>query len=307
MERVFYFRLVCIPFKLHYIRAKFHIMAQPDIAQLKKTASQIRRDIVRMVHACQSGHPGGSLGCTDFFVALYFNALKHNPKFDMNGKGEDLFFLSNGHVSPVWYSTLARSGYFDAKELATFRMLNTRLQGHPATHEHLPGIRVASGSLGQGLSVAIGAAQAKKLNGDDRLVYVLMGDGEQQEGQVWEAAMYAAHNKMDNVIATIDYNGQQIDGPVDKILSLLNLKAKWEAFGWTVQEFNGNDMDEVVAGLEKARSLAGNGKPILNLMKTEMGFGVDYMMGSHKWHGVAPNDDELKKALEQLEETLGDY
>jgi transketolase len=282
-------------------------MAQPDITHLKKVASQIRRDIVRMVHACQSGHPGGSLGCTDFFVALYFHVLKHNPKFMMDGKGEDLFFLSNGHVSPVWYSTLARAGYFDVKELATFRMLNTRLQGHPATHEHLPGIRVASGSLGQGLSVAIGAAQTKKLNGDKNLVYVLMGDGEQQEGQVWEAAMYAAHNKMDNVIATIDYNGQQIDGPVDKILSLLDLKAKWEAFGWTVQEFDGNKMEEVVGALKNARQLAGKGKPVINLMKTEMGYGVDYMMGSHKWHGVAPNDEELRKALDQLEETLEDY
>ncbi len=282
-------------------------MAQSDIAHLKKVASQVRRDIVRMVHACQSGHPGGSLGCTDFLVALYFHELKHDAKFNMNGNGEDLFFLSNGHISPVWYSTLAHAGYFEPKELATFRMLNTRLQGHPATHEHLPGIRVASGSLGQGLSVAIGAAQAKKLNGDNSFVYVLMGDGEQQEGQVWEAAMYAAHNKMDHVIATIDYNGQQIDGPVDKILSLLDLKAKWEAFGWTVVEFNGNNMEEVVTGLEKAKSLAGHGKPVLNLMKTEMGFGVDYMMGSHKWHGVAPNDEELKKALAQLEETLGDY
>ncbi len=282
-------------------------MAQSDIAHLKKVASQVRRDIVRMVHACQSGHPGGSLGCTDFLVALYFHELKHDAKFNMNGNGEDLFFLSNGHISPVWYSTLAHAGYFEPKELATFRMLNTRLQGHPATHEHLPGIRVASGSLGQGLSVAIGAAQAKKLNGDNSFVYVLMGDGEQQEGQVWEAAMYAAHNKMDHVIATIDYNGQQIDGPVDKILSLLDLKAKWEAFGFTVVEFNGNNMEEVVTGLEKAKSLAGHGKPVLNLMKTEMGFGVDYMMGSHKWHGVAPNDEELKKALAQLEETLGDY
>lgn len=280
---------------------------QPDLDKLKKTASQIRRDIVRMVHACQSGHPGGSLGCADFFVALYFQILKHNPKFNMDGKGEDLFFLSNGHISPVWYSTLARSGYFEVKELATFRMLNTRLQGHPATHEHLPGIRIASGSLGQGLSVALGAAQTKKLNKDENLVFVLMGDGEQQEGQVWEAAMYAAHNKMDNVIATIDYNGQQIDGPVDKILSLLDLKAKWESFGWIVNEFNGNDMAETVAALEKAKSQTGKGKPIMNLMKTAMGFGVDYMMGSHKWHGVAPNDEELKKALAQLEETLGDY
>ncbi|GHN01515.1 transketolase [Cytophagales bacterium WSM2-2] len=280
---------------------------QPDLAQLKKLATQIRRDIVRMVHACQSGHPGGSLGCTDFFVALYFHFLKHDPKFNMNGMGEDLFFLSNGHISPVWYSTLARSGYFDVKELATFRQINSRLQGHPATHEHLPGIRIASGSLGQGLSVALGAAQAKKLNKDNQLVFVLMGDGEQQEGQVWEAAMYAAHNKMDNVIATIDYNGQQIDGPVDKILSLLDLKAKWESFGWIVNEFDGNKMEDVIAGIEKAKSQAGKGKPVMNLMKTVMGFGVDYMMGSHKWHGVAPNDEELQKALAQLEETIGDY
>ncbi len=282
-------------------------MSLPNIQQLERTASQIRRDIVRMVHACQSGHPGGSLGCTDFFVALYFHHLRHNPGFNMDGQGEDLFFLSNGHISPVWYSTLAHAGYFDKKELVTFRFLNTRLQGHPATHEHLPGIRVASGSLGQGLSVALGAAQTKKLNKDNHLVYVLMGDGEQQEGQIWEAAMYAAHNQMDNVIATIDYNGQQIDGPVDKILSLLSLKAKWESFGWTVLEFNGNSMQEVVNGLSLAKTLAGKGKPILNLMKTEMGFGVDYMMGSHKWHGVAPNDEELAKALAQLEETLGDY
>jgi transketolase len=278
-----------------------------DLNKLRQTSSQIRRDIVRMVHACQSGHPGGSLGCTDFFVALYFKIMKHDPKFNMNGKGEDIFFLSNGHISPVFYSTLAHAGYFDKKELATFRMLNSRLQGHPATHEHLPGIRIASGSLGQGLSVANGAAQAKKLDKDDRFVFVLMGDGELQEGQVWEAAMYAGANKVDNLIATVDYNGQQIDGPVDKILSLLNLRAKWESFGWIVQEFNGNNMDEVVAGLENAQKLAKNGKPVMNLMKTEMGYGVDYMVGSHKWHGVAPNDEELKKALAQLEETLGDY
>lgn len=283
-------------------------MSQPsDIASLKKLASQIRRDIVRMVHACQSGHPGGSLGCTEFFVALYFKIMKHNKDFNMDGKGEDLFFLSNGHISPVWYSTLARAGYFDVKELATFRKLNTRLQGHPATHEHLPGIRIASGSLGQGLSAAIGAAQVKKLNKDDRFVYVLMGDGEQQEGQVWEASMYAAHNKVDNLIATIDYNGQQIDGPVDQILSLEDLKAKWEAFGWEVIESNGNNLEELIKTLEYAKTQAGKGKPVMNLMKTVMGFGVDYMMGSHKWHGVAPNDDELAKALAQLEETLGDY
>jgi len=288
-------------------RQEYTTMATTDISSLKKLSSQIRRDIVRMVHACQSGHPGGSLGCVEYFVALYFHFMKHDKSFKMDAQGEDLFFLSNGHISPVWYSTLARAGYFDAKELSTFRFLNTRLQGHPATHEHLPGIRVASGSLGQGLSVAIGAAQTKKLNKDDRFVYVLMGDGEQQEGQVWEAAMYAAHNKVDNLIATIDYNGQQIDGAVKDVLSLLDLKAKWEAFGWIVNEFNGNVMEEVLAGIEKAQTLAKQGKPVLNLMRTEMGFGVDYMMGSHKWHGVAPNDEELKKALAQLEETIGDY
>jgi transketolase len=282
-------------------------MPAPDIAQLKKLCSQIRRDIVRMVYNCQSGHPGGSLGCTEFMVALYFHMMKHNPQFSMDGKGEDLFFLSNGHISPAWYSTLARVGYFNVKELSTFRMLNSRLQGHPATHEHLPGVRVASGSLGQGLSVAIGAALAKKLNHDDRMVYVLMGDGEQQEGQVWEASMFAAHNKVDNLIATIDYNGQQIDGPVDQILSLKNLKAKWEAFGWTVIESNGNNLEELIATLEKARTLAGQGKPVLNLMTTAMGFGVDFMMGSHKWHGVAPNEEEFKKAMAQLEETVGDF
>ncbi len=277
------------------------------LSKLHTIASQIRRDIVRMVHACQSGHPGGSLGCTEYFVALYFHLMKHDPAFNMDGKGEDLFFVSNGHISPVWYATLARAGYFDAKELSTFRKMNSRLQGHPATHEHLPGIRIASGSLGQGLSVAIGAATAKKMNQEDNLVYVLMGDGEQQEGQVWEAAMFAAHNKVDNLIATIDYNGQQIDGPVDEVLSLLDLKAKWEAFGWIVQEFDGNDMESVVNGLQKAQSLTKNGKPVMNLMKTEMGFGVDFMVGSHKWHGIAPNDEQLATALGQLEETLGDY
>lgn len=278
-----------------------------DLATLKKLASQIRRDIVRMVHACQSGHPGGSLGCTEFFVALYFEIMKHDKGFNMDGKDEDLFFLSNGHISPVWYSTLARSGYFDVEELATFRKLNSRLQGHPATHEHLPGIRVASGSLGQGLSVAIGAAQTKKLNNDNRLVFVLMGDGEQQEGQVWEAALYAAHNKIDNLVATIDYNGQQIDGPVDEVLSLMDLKAKWKAFGWEVIECNGNDLEEVIKTLKLAKTLTGKGKPVMNLMKTEMGYGVDFMMGSHKWHGIAPNDEQLANALGQLEETLGDY
>ena len=278
-----------------------------DIAKLESIAKQVRRDIVRMVHSCQSGHPGGSLGCADFFVALYFHQLNHNPSFNLDGIGEDLFFLSNGHISPVFYSTLARSGYFDKSELATFRKIESRLQGHPTTHEHLPGIRVASGSLGQGLSVAIGAARAKKLNGDDKLVYVLMGDGELQEGQVWEAAMYAPHNKVDNLIATIDRNGQQIDGATDQVLSLGNLKAKWEAFGWDVLETNGNNMQMLTDTLAEAKSRTGKGKPIMILMKTEMGNGVDFMMGSHKWHGVAPNDEQLAAALAQLEETLGDY
>lgn len=282
-------------------------MAQPDLNKLQKLCSQVRRDIVRMVHACQSGHPGGSLGCTEFFVALYFHILKHDPKFNMDGKGEDLFFLSNGHISPVWYSVLARSGYFDVKELSTFRKINSRLQGHPATHEHLPGIRIASGSLGQGLSVAIGAAQAKKINKDDRFVFVLMGDGEQDEGQIWEASMYAAHHNVDNLIATIDVNGQQIDGPVKEVMDLKNLRAKWEAFGWEVQEFNGNNLDETLKSLENAKALAKRGKPVVNLMHTIMGYGVDFMMNSHKWHGVAPNDEQLEKALGQLEETLGDY
>jgi len=278
-----------------------------NVDELKKVASQVRRDIVRMVHCCQSGHPGGSLGCTDFLVALYFNIMKHNPDFKMDGMGEDLFFLSNGHISPVFYSVLAHAGYFDKAELATFRKLNSRLQGHPTTHEHLPGVRVASGSLGQGLSVAIGAALAKKLNGDDRLVFTLHGDGELQEGQIWEAAMFAPHNKVDNLISTIDVNGQQIDGPTNKILNLGDLHAKWTAFGWDVMTMNGNNMEEVVKTLTEAKSRTGNGKPIMILMHTDMGYGVDFMMGSHKWHGVAPNDEQLAQALGQLEETLGDY
>ncbi len=278
-----------------------------DIQQLTQTASQVRRDILRMVHACQSGHPGGSLGCTDFLVALYFEILNHDPKFNMDGKGEDLFFLSNGHISPVFYSVLARSGYFEVKELATFRKLNSRLQGHPTTHEHLPGVRMASGSLGQGLSVAIGAALTKKLNGDTSLVFSLHGDGEIQEGQIWEAAMYAPHNKVDNLIATIDVNGQQIDGSTEQVLSLGSLRAKWEAFGWEVLEMSGNDMTDVVRVLHLARAKAFKGKPILILMQTEMGNGVDFMMHSHKWHGIAPNDEQLANALAQLEETLGDY
>ncbi|MFN8406884.1 MAG: transketolase [Sphingobacteriaceae bacterium] len=278
-----------------------------ELKQLQQMASQVRRDIVRMVHGCQSGHPGGSLGCTDFLVALYFHTLKHNPKFDMDGKHEDLFFLSNGHISPVWYSVLARSGYFDINELATFRKLNSRLQGHPTTHEHLPGVRIASGSLGQGMSVAIGAALTKKLNQDDSLVFSLHGDGELQEGQIWEAALYASHNKVDNLISTIDVNGQQIDGTTEQVLSLGNLHAKWEAFGWDVLAMNGNDMADVVRVLELARSKTSKGKPIMILMETIMGNGVDFMMHTHKWHGTPPNDEQLATALAQLEETLGDY
>lgn len=279
-----------------------------DIKKLNDIASQVRRDIVRMVHACQSGHPGGSLGCADFLVALYFDEMKRKEGFDMKGKGEDVFYLSNGHISPVFYSVLAHAGYFDKSELATFRKLNSRLQGHPTTHEGLPGIRIASGSLGQGMSVAIGHAVGKKLDKDENLVFTLHGDGELQEGQNWEAIMYASHNKVDNLIATIDYNGQQIDGPTSKVLSLGNLKTKFEAFDWKVLEVeNGNDMQEILDVLDKAKSLTGQGQPICILLKTGMGHGVDYMMGSHAWHGKAPNDEQLQTALNQLEETLGDY
>jgi transketolase len=278
-----------------------------ELTELKKIASQVRRDIVRMVHGCQSGHPGGSLGCADFMVALYFNQMNHHPAFNMDGIGEDIFFLSNGHISPVFYSVLARSGYFDVKELATFRTINSRVQGHPATHEHLPGIRIASGSLGQGLSVAIGAAITKKRNNDASMVYTLHGDGELQEGQIWEAAIFAPHHKIDNLVMTIDVNGQQIDGPVEKIMSLGNLKAKFEAFGWDVMESQGNDMAAITSGLQEAKQRSGKGKPVCNLMYTQMGYGVDFMMGSHKWHGVAPNDEQLSAALTQLPETLGDY
>jgi len=277
------------------------------MSKLPQIASQIRRDIVRMVHAVQSGHPGGSLGCADFMTALYFEIMEHNTDFKMNGVNEDLFFLSNGHISPLMYSVLARSGYFDVAELSSFRKINSRLQGHPTTHDHLPGIRMASGSLGQGLSVAVGAALTKKLNGDSHLVYSLHGDGELQEGQNWEAIMFAPHNKVDNLIATIDYNGQQIDGSTDKVLSLGNLKTKFEAFNWLVLEMNGNDMNEVVNTLQHAKTLTGKGSPICILMKTEMGKGVDFMEGSHEWHGIAPNDEQLAKALAQLPETLGDY
>ena len=284
------------------------IIERVDFAHLNKVATQVRRDIIRMVHCRASGHPGGSLGCADYFVLLYFALLSHNKKFTMKGHNEDLFFLSNGHISPVWYSVLARSGYFEVSELATFRNLNSRLLGHPATIEHLPGIRAASGSLGQGMSIAIGAALAKKMNKDNKLVYVLMGDGEQQEGQVWEAAMFAAHKQVDNLIATIDYNGQQIDGPVDKVLSLLDLSAKYRAFGWEVIETpHGNDLEKLHGVFINAISKTGNKKPVIVIMKTEMGFGIDYMMGTHKWHGTAPNDAQLKAGLLQLEETLGDY
>jgi len=282
-------------------------MLDPEIEELQRIASQVRRDIVRMVHAVNSGHPGGSLGCTDLFVALYFKLLRLKTPFTVEDQDEDLFFLSNGHISPVWYSTLARRGFFDIKELNTFRKINSRLQGHPATEEGLEGIRVASGSLGQGLSVAIGAAQAKKLRNDKHLVYVLMGDGEQQEGQIWEAAMYAAHHNVTNLVAIVDYNGQQIDGAVEDVMSIKDLDAKWRAFGWNVIDMQGNDMGQVLKTLRLAKGLAFKNKPVVILMQTEMGFGVDFMMGTHKWHGVAPNDDELDRALEQLEETLGDY
>lgn len=279
-----------------------------DIKKLEQIATQVRRDIVRMVHGVQSGHPGGSLGCADFLTALYFEIMEHNPSyFDMNGKDQDLFFLSNGHISPLFYSVLARSGYFEVSELASFRLLNTRLQGHPTPHDGLPGVRIASGSLGQGLSAACGAALAKKLNGDTKLVYTLHGDGELQEGQIWEAAMFAAARKIDNLIVTVDYNGKQIDGPVDEVLSLGNLKAKWEAFGFVVVEMDGNKMEEVVKGIRHAQTLTGKGKPVCILMRTEMGNGVDFMMHTHKWHGSAPNDEQLKSALDQLPVTLGDY
>ena len=278
-----------------------------NVSELRVIASQVRRDIVRMVHNVQSGHPGGSLGCTDFFVTLFFNIMNRNKSFSMNGIGEDIFFLSNGHISPVFYSVLARSGYFKLNELNSFRKINSRLQGHPATHEGLPGIRIASGSLGQGLSVAIGAASSKKLNNDSNIVYALMGDGELQEGQVWVGFMYGANNNIDNLIVSIDYNGQQIDGPVNEINSLKNLKAKFKSFGWSVVESDGNDIENLIEVLNHSKSLLKNGLPVVNIMKTVMGKGVDFMENSHKWHGISPNDEELSKALNQLEETLGDY
>ncbi|WP_400263579.1 transketolase [Sphingobacterium sp. SG20118] len=279
-----------------------------SISELNSIVYQVRRDIVRMVHACQSGHPGGSLGCTELLVALYFEVMNRKTDFDLDGKREDLFFLSNGHISPVFYSVLARAGYFDVSELATFRKLGSRLQGHPTTHDGLPGVRIASGSLGQGLSVAIGAAQAKKLNNDDKIIYVLMGDGELQEGQIWEAAMYAPHNKVDNLIAIIDYNGAQIDGATKDVLSLGDLRAKWLAFGWQVVEIqSGNDITAILAGFTQAKMQLNHGVPVVILLHSEMGNGVNFMMGSHKWHGVAPNDEQLTAALEQNQQTLGDY
>jgi len=275
--------------------------------ELKNIAIQIRRDIVRMVHGANSGHPGGSLGCADFLTALYFKIMKHDPQFNMDAQGEDLFILSNGHISPVFYSTLARSGYFDIKELATFRKIDSRLQGHPATAEHLPGVRVATGSLGQGMSVAIGAALTKRLNKDSSVVFSLHGDGELDEGQNWEAIMFAAHHKVDNLISTVDWNHQQIDGTIEKVMDHGDLRRKFEAFGWITLEMNGNDMDEVVATLNSAKSLLGQGKPVVIMMHTIMGKGVDFMENDHNWHGLAPNDEQLGKALAQLPETLGDY
>jgi transketolase len=299
-----------VNFTLHtsIIFAKENKISMDTVSTIKNMVPQVRRDIVRMVHAVQSGHPGGSLGCTEFLCTLYNGVMKHNPeKWDMDGRNQDLFFLSNGHISPVFYSVLARSGYFPVSELATFRKLNSRLQGHPTTHEGLEGVRMASGSLGQGLSVSIGVALAKKLNNDNHHVFVLMGDGEIQEGQVWEAAMFAAAKNVDNIIATIDVNGQQIDGSTAQVLNSGDWGSKWEAFGWIVLTMNGNDVDDIMNTMQEAKAKSGQGKPVVILMKTEMGNGVDFMMHSHKWHGVAPNDEQLAIALAQNEATLGDY
>ena len=278
-----------------------------NLENLERIASQVRRDIVRMVHGATCGHPGASLGCADLLTALYFQIMRHDPSFNMDGQNEDMFYLSNGHISPLWYSILARAGYFPVAELKTFRAIDSRLQGHPATHEGLPGVRVASGSLGQGLSVAIGTALAKRLNGDPRLVYVLTGDGELQEGQIWEAAMFGAHHNVDNLIAVVDWNGQQIDGPNDAVISLGDLPGKWQSFGWDVLQMDGNKMAEVLETLDAAKKRTGQGRPVVILMRTKMGAGVDFMEDDHKWHGIAPNDEQLAAALAQLEETLGDY
>ncbi len=285
------------------------MMKAYSIEELKLLGTQIRRDIIRMVYNAQSGHPGGSLGCVEVLIALFFKIIKHSPQpFNMNGVGEDLFFLSNGHITPVYYSVLARSGYFPIKELNTFRKINSRLQGHPATHEQLPGIRVASGSLGQGMSVAIGAALAKKLNKEERIIFSLHGDGELQEGQIWEATMFAASKKLDNYIAIIDYNNKQIDGTVEDIMPLGNLRLKFEAFGWKVVENNdGNDLEKVISKIETCQQLSGKNQPVVLINKTEMGYGVDFMMGTHKWHGKAPNEEQMKQALSQLPETIGDF
>ncbi len=274
---------------------------------LKDTATQVRRDILRMVHEAQSGHPGGSLGCADFVTALYFEVMQYGKDFKMDGKNEDVFILSNGHISPLLYSVLSRRGFYSLDELHTFRKINSRLQGHPATEEGLPGIRVATGSLGQGLSVALGIAKAKKMEGDENWVYVLMGDGELQEGQIWEGALFGAHQKIDNIIATIDINGQQIDGPTKEVMNVESIRKKWEAFGWECLDMNGNDMDDVLSVLQKAKSKTKNGKPICILMQTEMGYGVDFMQGTHEWHGIAPSDEQLQNALAQLPETIGDF
>lgn len=279
-----------------------------DPNRLTQISTQVRRDIIRMVHGAASGHPGGSLGAADYLVALYNSVMDHDPEnFTMDGKGQDIFFLSNGHISPALYSVLARSGYFPLEELSTFRKLGTRLQGHPCTDKKLPGVRIASGSLGQGLSVAVGAALTKKLNNDPKKIFCLMGDGELQEGQIWEAALFAAGNNVDNLIAAVDYNGKQIDGSLDDVIPMGNLRAKWEVFGWKVLEAEGNNMENILKVLSEAIEHTGKGQPIVILLHTEMGYGVDYMMGTHKWHGVAPNDEEAERALEQLEETLGDY
>ncbi len=280
----------------------------PSISELQRIATQVRRDIVRMVHAVQSGHPGGSLGCADYFTALYFHIMEHDPKnFTMEGHNQDVFILSNGHISPVYYSVLARSGYFDVNELTTFRKLNSRLQGHPTTHEGLPGVRIATGSLGQGLSVATGIALAKKADGDDHIVYVNLGDGELQEGQNWEAIMFAGHHRLNNIIASVDYNKQQIDGGVVEIMGFTELRSKFEAFGWIVLEMDGHNMQEILDTNAKAKSLRKENRPIVILMKTDMGYGVDFMMGSHEWHGIAPNDEQLARALSQLNVIQGDY
>lgn len=279
----------------------------PEIQELERIASQVRRDIIRQTHYAGSGHPGGSLGCADLLTALYFEIMEHDVNFQMEGKNQDVFFLSNGHISPVFYSVLARSGYFSVEELTSFRNINSRLQGHPTTHEGLPGVRIASGSLGQGMSVAIGVALAKKLNQDKHTVYCLTGDGELQEGQVWEAAMFAPHHKVDNLVVIVDWNGKQIDGETDDVMSLGDLHAKWQAFGWEITEMDGNNMEEVVATLRQVKGQTGKGKPQVILMKTEMGHPIDFMVGTHKWHGVAPNAEQTENALSQLEETMGDY